>query len=86
MRTHWRRLALPHGTRDLCCDHTFGNGQCFGWTREDNGSWVGVIGSRIVALRDGEKGADASYAYAAAVPGPRAAGADAAPAQVPKRP
>lgn len=86
MRIRWRRLALPRGTRDLCCDHTFGNGQCFGWTREDNGSWVGVIGPRVVALKDGEKGASATYAYAAPCPVPTPVCADAAAAQMPGRP
>ena len=39
---------IIEGIRDFDLDHTFDNGQCFRWNREDDGSYTGVAFGKIV--------------------------------------
>lgn len=48
----WHRLCAS--PVELRLDTTLANGQCFGWHRQPNDDWVGVLGSRLVSLRDTE--------------------------------
>ena len=38
------------GIKDFHLDHTFDNGQCFRWNREDDGSYTGVAFGRVVNI------------------------------------
>ena len=51
----WHRL-LAASPRELRLECTLENGQCFGWHRQpgDEPVWVGVLGSRLLALRETE--------------------------------
>eukprot|EP00962_Isochrysis_galbana_P051716 scaffold23168_cov125-Isochrysis_galbana.AAC.3 len=51
----WYALRVP--PRELRLDLTLSNGQCFGWQRSpsDESTWIGVVGPRVVALRQTEE-------------------------------
>lgn len=42
--------VIVEGVRDFQPDHTFDNGQCFRWNREDDGSYTGVACGRAVNI------------------------------------
>lgn len=39
-----------NGVRDFDPTHTFDCGQCFRWTREEDGSYTGVVGGRVANI------------------------------------
>lgn len=41
---------IIEGVKDFHLDHTFDNGQCFRWNREDDGSYTGVAFGRAVNI------------------------------------
>jgi N-glycosylase/DNA lyase len=49
--------ALRVAPRELRLDLTLSNGQCFGWQRSpsDESTWIGVVGPRVIALRQTEQ-------------------------------
>ena len=50
--------ALAVAPCELRLKNTLENGQCFGWHRQpgDDNVWVGVLGQRLLALRETESG------------------------------
>ena len=49
----WAPLKVP--AAELRLEQSLANGQCFGWRRRaDSDVWVGVLGSRLVELRETE--------------------------------
>jgi N-glycosylase/DNA lyase len=42
--------VILEGVRDFHLDHTFDNGQCFRWNREDDGSYTGVAFGRAANI------------------------------------
>lgn len=42
--------VIIEGVRDFNSDHTFDNGQCFRWNREEDGSYTGVAFGRAVNI------------------------------------
>ena len=52
----WHKLLVP--PRELRLEATLENGQCFGWHRQDgdasHSSWVGVLGRRLLELKETE--------------------------------
>ena len=66
MRPVWRslaRCAVPK--QEAWCDGVFRSGQCFGWRRLASGAWVGVMGKRVVCMRNEEDGGELRYWCAA---------------------
>lgn len=45
----WRRLGTPR--RQLCLDFTLPTGQSFRWRKTGPGEYTGVIGQRVVQMR-----------------------------------
>ena len=37
--------------RDFCPDHIFDCGQCFRWSRQEDGSWTGIAGSHVANVK-----------------------------------
>jgi len=54
IKTENNRIIID-GIEDFHLDHTFDNGQCFRWNREDDGSYTGVAFSRAVNIDYKEK-------------------------------
>ena len=48
----WTSLRTP--VAELRLEHTLENGQCFGWSRRTADVWVGVLGARVLELRQTE--------------------------------
>ena len=44
------KRIIVDGVKDFHLDHTFDNGQCFRWNREEDGSYTGVAFDRIVNI------------------------------------
>ena len=54
--TSWRPLRLAEGLPDALLAEQLDGGQSFRWNRQADGSWVGVFGSTVAALRAGPQG------------------------------
>ena len=48
--TEENNKVIVKGVRDFHPDHTFDNGQCFRWSREDDGSYTGVAFGRAANI------------------------------------
>lgn len=45
-----KNKSVTYGVRDFNLDHIFDCGQCFRWTRHEDGSWVGIAGGQVVRM------------------------------------
>jgi N-glycosylase/DNA lyase len=48
--TEEKNRVIIEGVKDFHLDHTFDNGQCFRWNREEDGSYTGVAFGRAVNM------------------------------------
>lgn len=48
--TEEKNRVIIEGVKDFHLDHTFDNGQCFRWNREEDGSYTGVVFGRAVNM------------------------------------
>lgn len=45
-----KNKSVTYQVRDFNLDHIFDCGQCFRWTRQEDGSWVGIAGGQVVRM------------------------------------
>lgn len=43
--------TFSYNPDDFFLDHTLASGQCFRWRRQKDGTWVGVVGNKILGIR-----------------------------------
>lgn len=48
--TEEKNRVIIRGAKDFHLDHTFDNGQCFRWNKEEDGSYTGVVFGRVANI------------------------------------
>lgn len=46
-----KMMKFETKVRDFCPDHIFDCGQCFRWSRGEDGSWTGIAGSHVANVK-----------------------------------